>query len=106
MTLDEAIDYYQSEADRLDKVYAKHLEEGRAEWGVAKVNYAQAQDFKQLAYWLKDYKQYLENSIKLNTEYWDRYFDILVREWRTEDGNYVDKTFMIVRKDDGKDYSA
>ena len=99
MTLDEAIDYYQSEADRLDKVYAKHLEEGRAEWGVAKVNYAQAQDFKQLVYWLTDYKQYLKNSIKLDTEYWNKHFDILIREWRTEEGDYADKSFKVVAKD-------
>ena len=98
MTLDEAIDYYQSEADRLDKVYAKHLEEGRAEWGVAKVNCAQAQDFKQLVYWLTDYRQYLENSIKLDTEYWERRFDIFVREWQSEDGGYTDRSFKIVRK--------
>ena len=41
-----------------------------------------------------------ENSIVLGRDYWLRYYDITEKEWRTEDGEFFDKSFCITRKEE------
>ena len=40
-----------------------------------------------------------DNYVELGRDYWMRYFDVSLKEWRTEDGEYVDQSFRITRKE-------
>lgn len=42
-----------------------------------------------------------ENAIVLGLDYWSRYYNITEKEWRTEDGEFFDKSFCITRKKEG-----
>lgn len=42
-----------------------------------------------------------ENSIVLGRDYWQRYYNITEKEWRTEDGEFIDTSFCITRKEEG-----
>ena len=43
-----------------------------------------------------------ENAIVLGRDYWSRYYDITEKEWRTEDGEFFDKSFCITKKGEGE----
>lgn len=42
-----------------------------------------------------------ENSIVLGRDYWSRYYNITEKEWRTEDGEFFDRSFCITSKEEG-----
>ena len=44
-----------------------------------------------------------ENTIVLGRDYWKRRFDITEKVWRTDDGEFVDMSFCITRKEENDD---